>query len=216
MDYQPILPPVGTKFGNNRWEVYSPKIGRLVHLYSDLEYYHWLKVEVDSKIIDFCEQPLKIWPNTPHEKAISYSIPDMITLDINHNFTLIEVKHSQQLADPRVKRQIKIQRSWAAQHHMGHEVFTDKILDKRFYLSAWKQIIQTVASTDKSSVEHECQTILQLPHNTKLTINKILRQTAGDSNKVLIATFHLIYAGQVSLDNLSGQLSMNTEVTIYD
>lgn len=216
MEYQPILPPVGTKFGNNRWEVYSPKVGRRVYLYSDLEYYHWLKVETDPKIIDFCEQPLKIIDSNPSNLTKSYSIPDMITEDINHNLLLVEVKYTAEIMDVRVQNQIRIQQDWAKSQHILHEVFTDKILDNRFYLSAWKQIIQTVASTNREFLKLTCKKILQLPHNYVLTIENVLNSTKSNRDDTLNALFHLIYDGHIAFVDLSEKMSKSSEVIIYD
>lgn len=214
MEYHPILPPVGTKFGNNRWEVYSPKIDRLVHLYSDLEYYHWLKVEVDPFIIDFCEQPVKIKAINTNPSSNSYSIPDMITLDKKHNFVLVEIKHAKQLDDDKVKDQIEIQQAWATQQHMKHEVFTDKVLDNKFYLSAWKQIIQTVASTNRRFLSNYCDRILGLKHQSNVTIAEILRRVDGNYDQTLAALFHLIYSGDIKFSKLTERMSKNSEVII--
>jgi hypothetical protein len=60
MDFQPVLLKRNGRYGSNYWEVYSPKIGRNVRLFSDLEYDHWVMVETNPKIKTFCEQPLRI------------------------------------------------------------------------------------------------------------------------------------------------------------
>ncbi|MGE7111499.1 hypothetical protein [Lysinibacillus sp. NPDC047702] len=39
---------------------YSNKLKRTVYLFSDLEYEHWLQIESDPDIIEFCEQPIKM------------------------------------------------------------------------------------------------------------------------------------------------------------
>ena len=57
---QPVWTPPRGRFNNNLWQVYSPKVDRVVNLYSDLEYDHWVLVETDPQIRLFCEQPRKI------------------------------------------------------------------------------------------------------------------------------------------------------------
>ena len=77
------IKPVKSKFsatrayGNNRYIVYSPKLGREVILYSNLEYYCFLLLEFDSEVSFYCEQPnLNISQNI--EGKIKKSIVDFI------------------------------------------------------------------------------------------------------------------------------------------
>jgi hypothetical protein len=45
---------------SNIHRVYSPKKKRVINLFSDLEYWNWLKIDCNPKVINYCEQPLKI------------------------------------------------------------------------------------------------------------------------------------------------------------
>jgi hypothetical protein len=56
--YKPLITDGSKRFGNNRWISYSSKLKRDVYLFSDLEYEHWLLIEPDPEIVDFCEQAL--------------------------------------------------------------------------------------------------------------------------------------------------------------
>lgn len=58
--YKPINMKRSTKFGSNYWEVSSPKLKRIVRLFSDLEYKNWILIEMNPQIISFCEQQLTI------------------------------------------------------------------------------------------------------------------------------------------------------------
>ncbi|MED0708838.1 DDE-type integrase/transposase/recombinase [Aneurinibacillus aneurinilyticus] len=58
MKFQPVPLKRNAHYGSNYWEVYSPKIKRNVHLFSDLEYDHWVSVETNPQIKAFCEQPV--------------------------------------------------------------------------------------------------------------------------------------------------------------
>lgn len=58
--YKSINMKRSTKFGSNYWEVSSPKVERIVRLFSDLEYKNWILIEMNPKIISFGEQPLTI------------------------------------------------------------------------------------------------------------------------------------------------------------
>lgn len=114
--YFVYLTPIEVKgrshFGSNFWDAYSPKIKRDVNFYSDLEYDHWILVETDSRIKNFCEQPLKIEGLYNGKKA--ESIFDMwVQWDDGVN-EFIEIKYSKDLIPKskqydRVKKQITLQ-----------------------------------------------------------------------------------------------------------
>ncbi|MCU5086389.1 hypothetical protein OCA23_24095 [Bacillus cereus] len=53
--YKPLITNANKKFVINRWISYSSKLQREVFLFSDLEYEHWLIIESNPTIIDFCE-----------------------------------------------------------------------------------------------------------------------------------------------------------------
>lgn len=54
---KPIDIPRSTHYGNNYFAVYSNKIHRICHFYSNLEYYNFLSLEINPKVSSFCEQP---------------------------------------------------------------------------------------------------------------------------------------------------------------
>lgn len=58
--YKPLITSASKRYGNNRWETFSNKLKRNVYLFSDLEYQHWLQIETDPNIIDYCEQAIKM------------------------------------------------------------------------------------------------------------------------------------------------------------
>ena len=57
---EPVWEPATGHYGNNLWIRYSPRLGRLVRLYSDLEHDHWILLEADGAVESFCEQPVRI------------------------------------------------------------------------------------------------------------------------------------------------------------
>lgn len=106
--YTPLPMKRSSRYGNNYWEGKSLKLKRNVHLFSDLEYDHWLLIETDPKVNSYCEQPLRIKQYIDGEWV--ESIFDMWIEWNDGSETFIEVKYSDEL-DPkhpnyqRVKRQ---------------------------------------------------------------------------------------------------------------
>lgn len=215
MNYNPISFQAGTHFGSNRWTVFSPKINRRINLYSNLEYYHWLKIEKNPNIIDFCEQPMKIKYFDQISNRSRFTIPDMIIEDVDHNYTLIEVKYKNELNDNRVKNQLKGQREWCAKEKIEHKVFTEEILENIFYITAYKSIVQSVASNDKKVLAIRMQEILELNIPDKITtIGGIMTEFKSQTEKTIPSIFQLIYDGRITFKNLKDKMCTNTEVII--
>ncbi|WP_240524300.1 MULTISPECIES: TnsA endonuclease N-terminal domain-containing protein [Bacillus cereus group] len=107
--YKPLITNTSKKFGNNRWFSYSSKLQRNVFLFSDLEYEHWLIIESNPKVIDFCEQPLIM--NSYTNGKLMNSIIDMwVKYNTGHE-EFLEIKYSSDLTKQRVINQIAIQKT---------------------------------------------------------------------------------------------------------
>lgn len=55
--YKPII---HNNLWINRWYVFSKKLNREVILYGPLEYDHWVLIEMDPLVTNYCEKPLEI------------------------------------------------------------------------------------------------------------------------------------------------------------
>ncbi|MEI4620242.1 TnsA endonuclease N-terminal domain-containing protein [Bacillus cereus] len=108
--YKPLVTNVSKKYGNNRWVTYSSKLQREVFLFSDLEYEHWLMVESNPKIINFCEQPL-VMTACINGKSVT-SIVDMWVKYSDGSEEFIEIKYSSDLIKQKVINQIFTQKYW--------------------------------------------------------------------------------------------------------
>ena len=141
--YKPLITDSSKKYGNNRWLAYSNKIKRTVYLFSDLEYEHWLKIESDPDIIEFCEQPIKM-EIIDNGKVIS-SIIDMWVKYKNDQEAFIEIKYRKDLSKISVMRQIYIQEVWCKVNKTNHLIRTeDDIKMKPIKLSNLKFLIKQV------------------------------------------------------------------------
>ncbi|PKC50585.1 hypothetical protein RhiirA1_485909, partial [Rhizophagus irregularis] len=77
---------------------------------SDLEYDHWLCVECNPNIINFCEQPFEIKQMINQKRYAS--IPDMWILYADGTEEIREVKYERDRMNEKVQRQIKIQQTY--------------------------------------------------------------------------------------------------------
>ena len=143
---QPVSPGPRGRFGNNLWEAYSARIGRMVTCYSDLEYDHWVWVESDPRVQRHCEQPRRIRVATPDGPVESIFDGWIQWQDGAEEYR--EVKYAREVADAqehpesRVGRQLRAQAQWCAQHDIPYRVITDQDLQPhRLLLANWKRLL---------------------------------------------------------------------------
>ncbi|KXU03150.1 TnsA endonuclease N-terminal domain-containing protein [Streptococcus gallolyticus] len=216
------IKPVKSKFsatrayGNNRYIVYSPKLGREVILYSNLEYYCFLLLEFDSEVSFYCEQPnLNISQNI--EGKIKKSIVDFIKED-SAGITIIECKPTAELSKQEVMEQIHIQKEWATLQHISHEVFTEDMLkDKQVMLENLKSL--HTALVQYSTAEHfgKESILLFLEENRKSSIHHLLNYCPNVSERTVLPILaQLLHEGKLRLAMTSSRIDFETEVRIND
>ena len=201
------IKPVKSKFsatrayGNNRYIVYSPKLGREVILYSNLEYYCFLLLEFDSEVSFYCEQP---------------SV-DFIKED-SAGITIIECKPTAELSKQEVMEQIRIQKEWATLQHISHEVFTEDMLkDKQVMLENLKSL--HTALVQYSTAEHfgKESILLFLEENRKSSIHHLLNYCPNVSERTVFPILaQLLHEGKLRLAMTSSRIDFETEVRIND
>jgi hypothetical protein len=217
--YSPIPMKRSSKYGNNYWEVFSPKLRRNVRLFSDLEYDHWILIESDPNITMFCEQPLRIQQLVNGE--LVESIFDMWVVDQKREEYFIEVKYSHDLnplnkKSARAIRQTTAQKEWCDKHGHHHLIMTEKeIRGNPVRLANLKLIIPYLKHRLKP-VETDRFQILQILKKQRATINEIEKLlTDIPQYRIRESIFSLIYEGKIQSDIDQKVVSSHTEVWIY-
>lgn len=113
--FLPLYKSNNNRYGSNYWVVLSPRLGRYVEGYSDLEYDHYILIESNSYADKFGEQAPKIFAIVDGKKT--YSIFDMWVKWKNGELVFYEVKYEYELNPnhknyERTMRQLKLQRIW--------------------------------------------------------------------------------------------------------
>lgn len=135
---KPLDMPRGTHYGNNYFAVYSNKIKRICHFFSNLEYYNFLSLEMNPEVESFCEQPLKI--DIVQDNELKHAIFDMWVLYRDGREEMQEVKYAAELEGDdesaiRSQEQIRREEAWCKSNGIDFIVRTDKTIPKgRFYL----------------------------------------------------------------------------------
>ncbi|HDX9577372.1 TPA: Tn7 transposase TnsA N-terminal domain-containing protein [Bacillus pseudomycoides] len=219
--YTPIKMKRSTKYGNNYWNGFSFKMNRKVEFFSDLEYEHWLLVECDPTIKEFCEQPLKV--EFFLNNKVRHSIPDMWILHTDNSEKIIEVKYTNSLIPKHPKyeetmQQITIQQEWCKTNGLNHEIKTEKDIRKnRILLDNYRKMIPFIRNYSNS-----LDTINKLVFNALIKHSKLKLQDFiyifqhEHPNQIYTSIIYLIYTGKIYSDFHINPLNKNTEVWIYD
>jgi hypothetical protein len=194
--YSPVMQLAASRFGNNRWIVFSVRLLRLVMLYSDLEYDHWVTVEANHRIISYCEQPLRIRAKTAD--GFVTTVFDMWLLFASGREVFREVKYNAQLTEARVVRQLLAQRTYCAIESGNHEVFDEhRIRRNPVYLHSWKFMLHVLAATHKTNLVPICERVSHLLRNGRMTLQELEANCSSAERSLLRpAVFKMLHAGQ--------------------
>ncbi len=215
--YTPLPMKRSSRYGNNYWEAYSPKIKRNVRLFSDLEYDHWILVETNPKVKSFCEQPLRIKQCLNGEWV--ESIFDMWVEWIDGIETFVEVKYSEEFNPKhqnylRVNRQTEAQKVWCQSAGKQYQVQTEKdIRGNRIYLENMRYLLPFARQRIRP-VETDQQQVLRILQEQTLSIQDIQDRLPTISvSRVRESIYRLIYDGILHAINIDCvPLGKQTEV----
>ncbi|MEK3934441.1 TnsA endonuclease N-terminal domain-containing protein [Sporosarcina sp. FSL W7-1349] len=213
--YKPLITDGSKKFGNNRWLSYSSKLKRNVFLFSDLEYEHWLLVESDPKIVEFCEQPV-LMDSYINEKSHT-SIIDMWVKYSNGNEEFVEVKYSSDLTKEKVKKQISIQKNWCNKHGFQHNVRTEEYIRANKMLLSNLKLLMKGNKQQKQQIDIDRLKILKVLRkhfSEKVIISSLIIETQIPQNRLFISLGKMILQGEVCSDISLNHFGKNTEVWI--
>jgi hypothetical protein len=195
---RPVWVQPQNNYGSNRWVVFSPKLDRIVILYSDLERDHWVLVEADSTIVLFCEQPLRISVRLP--SGTVQTVFDMWLKFRDGHEELREVKYKDQLEDsPRAKRQLEAQATWTSLVSFRYSLVTEEVIRANpVFLANWKRILPYLGPRSRADLRRETDHIRSLLAKfVALPIGQIESKLSHlDCMLVRTALYKLIHAGQ--------------------
>lgn len=214
--YTPVITDSSKRYGNNRWYSYSPKLKRDIYLFSDLEYEHWLLIESNPQIIEFCEQPLEV-TGVINGKC-KKSIFDMWIKFADGKQEFREIKYSFDLNKSNVIDQIAIQSTWCNEHGFEHRVQTeDDIHGNRLLLSNLKLILKKIKQSTPSDIHrYKIKKILKENLNQKVSLGTLIYQSKLTPDKLYALISWMIFNGEIHSDISQCHFGINTEVWINE
>ncbi|MDQ0914660.1 TnsA endonuclease N-terminal domain-containing protein [Paenibacillus sp. V4I5] len=215
--FQPIKMTRGLKYGSEYWESYAPKLNRDVCFFSNLEYDHWVTVETEPTISNYCEQAFKI-PYI-HDRLLTKTVVDMWYTKNGIN-TFVEVKYFDVLEaeneeGERARRQIKAQQEWCKENGFHHEVMTEKqIRQNPLLLSNKKKILSLIKSRCICISEDRLKLISEILKEecSFFEINQVFPELRP--NDIQLACAWLIYNGKLTHNLDKHPYGNNTMVKI--
>jgi len=210
--HKPVWSPGRGSYGNNLWQAYSPKLGRNVKLYSDLEYHHWILVEATPEIVTFCEQPIKMMSRVEGRDRASYI--DMWVQWKDGSEQYRELKYAKDIAQidnrPFLRRQLAIQESWCKRHGVEHLVITDELVHaNKLLLRNWRLILSILANAKGIDLGKYQHTILNMIESEgRISIGNLQGKFVGTTETIFqAAIFDLIRRGLVKAPLGEAELS---------
>lgn len=214
--YQPLELPRGKKYGNNYYITYSVKLQRNVILYSQLEYHNFLTLEMNPRVIDFCEQPLQI--TIEIDEKLGTSIFDMWVSYDNGKEEFQEIKYNKDLnihnkSDDRVYKQIQKQKKWCYLNGYDYSLRTETdIYIGSCYISNLRYLHVMITRNKKYlTVSYTKQIILHIKDSKVNILN--LTQTLNLPVHTLFSSIAFgIYSGKLSADLENKVFSYDTSL----
>lgn len=199
----PVWNPGRGSYGNNLWQTYSPKLGRNVKLFSDLEYHHWILVEATPEIIAFCEQPIKMWSRVDGKDRASYI--DMWVKWRDGTEQYRELKYAKDIAqindNTALDRQLAIQVAWCARHHENHAIITDEqVHANKLLLRNWRLILSILTNAKGIDLRKLQRSIIKLIESENgISMGNLQGRFVGTTSTVFQASiFDLIQRGSIN------------------
>lgn len=215
--FSPVMIVSNDKNRNTCYEVYSPKLERMVKLYSDLEYDHWVLVEANPSIAAFCEKPVKI--KSRYKGQRMESLLDMWIKDKNGSESFVKIKYDYQIELTGIKNskkeiQDEIQKSWCQESGFDYRIITEKtIRSNMLYLDNMKQMIPIIAQYEEV-VETDIKSISKLLDSySRISISDISYElNTIPFERIRNTVYWMIYKGMVNSDVKAVSLGHKTQI----
>lgn len=220
----PIEMPRGSHYGSEFYSVYSMKTGRIVNLFSKLEYFNFLALETDPTVEIFCEQPLEI--QIVEDGKVKKAIFDMWVRYKDGREELQEVKYTKELSGDsasaiRSQEQIRRQKHWCEDNNIPFVVCTDEDLLKGDYLIQNRSVIAgLVRRYTPTNAEHYNKLVIRCIEDAyydrrkKILVNDLITKELLPIGSEWAHLAYMYVRGMINLNISSKPLDLRTEVRL--
>ena len=221
----PIEMPFSMHYGNEHYTTYSVKVGRVVNLFSKLEYFNFLTLETDPTVETFCEQPLEI--EIREDGKIKKAVFDMWVRYKDGREELQEVKYTKELSGDsaaaiRSQEQIRRQKHWCEDNDFPFVVRTEEDLLKGEYLMQNRSVIAgLVRRYTPTNAEHYNKLVIRCVEDAyyagykKILVNDLIRKELLPIGSEWGHLAYMYVRGMINLNISNKPLDLRTEVRLH-
>jgi hypothetical protein len=208
-----------SRYGTNRWIVFSPKLHRTVILYNNLEYDHWVLLESEPTIRSYCEQPRRIRVRLP--SGIVTTVFDMWILWDSMLQEYRAVRYMKDLSCPdrssRINQEIEAQKLWCQLGGVRHSVVTDETVRANLiYIENWKIILSHLAAAQDIDLRPQINEVIAMLASEGGRHLREIEASFPNTDRSLTraAIFALLHSGRLRapLDNVPLTASLPVEI----
>ena len=218
---EPIKISRSTHYGNNYYVVYSKKIHRICHFFSNLEYYNFLSLEINPAVHTFCEQPLKI--DVVLDNQIKHAIFDMWVLYKDGREELQEVKYSSELQGNssealRSQEQIRREEEWCKNNNINFVIRTEQNIPQgRFFLNNANTIAAHLRRYIPTEEKYYDPKIINIVSQYGIvTIEQLINNSLLPLNFEIDHLCYMYEKGLIKLNINNQPLGYKTEVSLWE
>lgn len=215
----PVEMPRSTHYGNNYYVIPSRKLGRNVTAFSYLEYCNIIKLEMDSKVEFYCEQPCTV---DVFVDGMMYSTTfDTYVFYKDGREEMQEVKYAEELAannerGERDRAQIEKQKLWCTQNGINYAVRTDNIiLSGNFTIRNLEWLAAKARRYSMTNDMGRKMLTSYLRENGNFTIGQLYTCGIITTKNGLNLLADMYYRGEITFGDIdNNQISNKTEVQL--
>lgn len=195
--FTPIPLSKSEKTGIGYWEGFSPKLKRDVTLLGDLEYDHWLFVETNPSISNYCERPtfIKVITNG----KVYTSKPSLWVKYKDNSESLIKVIDIRMKHTKKIQDEIYIEEYWCKEKNMSHNVIHNLEIRSNQTLLSNNKLLISIVSNRPSPIDIDLHLISQFLSKERKHLYQIKERLIDRISEIRIteAICWLIFQGKV-------------------
>ena len=211
--------PRSTHYGNNYYVIPSRKLGRNVTAFSYLEYCNIIRLEMDSKVEFYCEQPCTV---DVFVDGMMYSTTfDTYVFYKDGREEMQEVKYAEELAannerGERDRAQIEKQKLWCTQNGINYAARTDNIiLSGNFTIRNLEWLAAKARRYSMTNDMGRKMLTSYLRENGNFTIGQLYTCGIITTKNGLNLLADMYYRGEITFGDIdNNQISNKTEVQL--
>jgi hypothetical protein len=211
--YKPVVIKSTRHYGSNFWNCFSHKINRDVHFYNELEYEHWIHIETNPRIIDFCEKTEKI--KGVINNCVYESIIDMwIKWDTGkEEFIKVSYEDKKKVSEINQKK-LQIQVSWCNDNNYIHRIETVKSIRIYPYLKNLKTILPYIKDFNNINdiLIFKIMNLFKQERESHTLKNLLNYLEPIDTYSFYKTIFYLYYHGHIEIDIYDNAFNQNSRV----